>query len=173
MPSLTRSADELISEVSASVKTDLYASIAPITKRIVEAVTELERALSQQGQPRRTAAAAPRKKAATRKGRRGRPRKNASATVESAAKKTVKATARKTAVPRGGKRIARGALQSEVLGVLKRAGGEMNLTQIRNEVMKIPAFKKRDANSLYSQITQALKKSEQVQKVGKGTYRSV
>jgi len=161
MPNLTQSADGLIAEISRSVKSDLYAALSPITKRITDAVADLEKALS-------GSAAKPAKKAARRGRRLGRPPK-AAAQAKPAAKKAAKAAKpAKGAKRAAGKRGPRGALQAELRTIVSKANSPMTLTQMRDEMMKNSDFKKRDPKSLYTQIAQAVKKVPEIQKSGKG-----
>lgn len=159
MANLTKSADVLIAEISTSVKSDLYQAIEPIAKRIMDAVSDLQKAL---GSGKSVSVQA---KPASAGKRRGRPPKGAAKARPAAA---VAAVAVGKKGPR--KRGPRGALQAEVRSILRKSGA-MKISQLRDEILKSSTFKGRDPKSLYTQIVQAINKSDDISKTAQGTYR--
>ena len=174
MADLSKSADSFLAEVSANVKKELYDVIAPITRKIADAVNELERALGAGKSPAVTSSVAaaparrgrkpgrPAKAAAAVKpaGRRGRPPK-----VVAAAQPAAKTTAKP------GKRSARGAMQNDIRALLQKAGRPLSLTDLRNEIMKNAPFKGRNPNTVYTQIVQTIKRIPEIERTNDRKYR--
>jgi len=134
MADLPKSGVEFLNQVSAQVKKDILASIAPAMKRIQDAVKDLEAALSGS-----VAKAAP--------GRRGR-------------KPGVKLGRPPVkAAPAGQRqRSPRGMLVKLIAVALKGAEKPMTLANLRDALLRSPHFHGRNPKNVYTQIVMGIKK---------------
>ena len=156
MADLTKSADALISEVTATVKRELLSELLPITQRIAAASAELEKALSG-------------KRGGARRGRKPGPKPGSKRKKKGAAKAAAPAKA-KRGRPRKAKRNPRGALQECIRKALGGAKGGLTFAGIRDEVLKAPMFMGRNGKTLYTQIVQAVGKMTEVKKGANKKY---
>lgn len=135
----------LIGALESNVRDEFLAAVRPAIENLTRAAAELEAALAAFGSP-------------------GGRRLNGRGPV--AASRGAGSGARASRSPRGSLNVA-------IRKALKRAGGPIRLSQIRDRALKNTHFKGRDPKTLYVMVVVAIKKMKDVEKTPDGLYQLV